>query len=231
MQVLRLVCFANSVRMTAVLKYSCCLLECVGFGDADGKVANAPDDADALSHADGAAGVEQVEKVRTLEGQLVSGQQRKSFSQLWTGSLVGKQRAGLGEQRLCLGFVRVEVLPESRNVGVLEVVNGELQLLFKTNLAVRDRRSGIRVARPHDVINGIDVLDEGGDALETVGELGADGVQIEAAALLEVGELRDLESVEHDLPADAPCAPGGPLPVVFFELQVMLGEIDANCFK
>ena len=69
------------------------------------------------------------------------------------------------------------------------------------------------------------------DALQAVGELGADGVEIESAALLEVGELGDLQAVEHDLPADAPCAARGPLPVVFFKLEVVVLEVDADGFK
>jgi hypothetical protein len=43
----------------------------VDFGYADDEVADAGHDADALGDRDGAAGVEEVEGVRALEGQLV----------------------------------------------------------------------------------------------------------------------------------------------------------------
>ena len=81
---------------------------------------------------------------------------------------------------------------------------------------------------PDDVVDGIDILEEGGDALEAVGEFGAHGVEIDAAALLEVGELGDLQTVEHDLPADAPGGKRGRFPVVLFKLDVVAGEVDAD---
>src|SRR5437588_4438646 len=43
-----------------------------GFGDADGELANAGDDADTLRHTDGASRVEQVEKMRAFQAELVS---------------------------------------------------------------------------------------------------------------------------------------------------------------
>ena len=55
-----------------------------------------------------------------------------------------------------------------------------------------------------------------------------DRVEVDAAALLEVGELRDLEAVEHHLPSDAPGAERGRLPVVFFELDVVLAQVNAD---
>ena len=48
------------------------------------------------------------------------------------------------------------------------------------------------------------------------------GLQLQAARLLEVGELGDLHAVEHHLPADAPGAERGRLPVVLLEAEVVL---------
>ncbi len=105
----------------------------------------------------------------------------------------------------------------------------------QADLAVGDFPAGLAIFRwldgPDDVVDGIDVLEEAGDALEAIGDLAGDGVEVHAAALLEVGELCDLEAVEHDLPADAPGAADGPLPVVFFELDVVLAEVDADGFE
>ncbi len=67
---------------------------------------------------------------------------------------------------------------------------------------------------------------EHADALNAVGQLGAHGPAVEAAHLLEVGELADLHAVQHHLPAYAPGAQGRGFPVVLFEAQIMLGEID-----
>ncbi len=63
--------------------------------------------------------------------------------------------------------------------------------------------------------------EEHGDALQAVGDLGADRLELEAARLLEVGELGDLHAVEHHLPADAPRAERRRLPVVLLEAQVV----------
>ena len=51
--------------------------------------------------------------------------------------------------------------------------------------------------------------------------------QVDAADLLEVGELRDLLAVEHHLPADAPGAERRRLPVVLLEADVVLPRVDA----
>ncbi len=55
--------------------------------------------------------------------------------------------------------------------------------------------------------------------------------EIDAAALLEIGELRDFEAVQHHLPAHAPCAERWILPVVFFEFQIVFAEVDADGFE
>jgi hypothetical protein len=74
-------------------------------------------------------------------------------------------------------------------------------------------------------------LQKADEPLEAIGELSGDQIEIDAAALLEVGELRDFEAVEHDLPADAPGSERRGLPVVLFKLDVVLAEIDADGFQ
>ena len=118
--------------------------------------------------------------------------------------------------------MEVEELPQHLDVGELEVVFRELELVLEAHVAVGDAGS------PFDVIDAVDILEECRDALEAVSQLGRDEVEIEAATLLEVGELGDLEAIEHHLPADAPGAEGGGFPVVLFELDVVLGEVDAD---
>ena len=54
------------------------------------------------------------------------------------------------------------------------------------------------------------------------------GSQVEAAQLLEVRELGGLHAVDPDLPALAPGAQRGALPVVLDEAHVVLGEVDAE---
>jgi len=81
---------------------------------------------------------------------------------------------------------------------------------------------------PLDVIHALDVLEVHRDALEPVRELDGDGVQIDPARLLEVGELGHLHPVAPDLPAQAPGAQRGRLPVVLDEPDVVLERLDAH---
>ncbi len=71
-------------------------------------------------------------------------------------------------------------------------------------------------------------MQKGGDAFQTIGDFRRDGIEIEAATLLEVGELGDLQAIEHDLPADTPGPQRGRFPVVFFKLEVVLAKVNAD---
>ena len=86
-------------------------------------------------------------------------------------------------------------------------------------------------AAPLHVEHVVDLLQEHRDAFHAVGDLAGDRRQVHAAHLLEIGELRDLGSVQHHLPADAPGAERRRLPVVFFEPDVVLPRIDADRFE
>ena len=85
----------------------------------------------------------------------------------------------------------------------------------------------LHAAAPLEVEDVVDPLQEHRDALEAVGDLARDRRQVDAADLLEVGELRDLQAVEQHLPADAPGAERRRLPVVLLEADVVLPRIDA----
>src|SRR5947199_12285 len=65
-------------------------------------------------------------------------------------------------------------------------------------------------------------------ALDAVGDLRGDRREVDAAGLLKIRELRDLHAVEQDLPADAPRAEGGRLPVVLFEADVVAGQVESE---
>src|SRR5207244_13193193 len=64
-----------------------------------------------------------------------------------------------------------------------------------------------------------------------VGELGRDRGELDAAGLLEVGELRNLHAVEHHLPADAPRTERRRFPVVLLEADIVLARIDATSLE
>src|SRR5579864_1027570 len=114
------------------------------------------------------------------------------------------------------------------DLSVFKVVNRHLQLILIAHISVRHHASALRVLSPDDLINAVHVLQKCRDALQPIGQLGADRTKIDPAALLEVSELRDLQPVEHYLPADAPCSQRWRFPVVFFKLNVVLAQVNAN---
>ena len=81
---------------------------------------------------------------------------------------------------------------------------------------------------PVHVEHVVDLLQEHRDAFHAVRELARDRRQVDAADLLEIGELRDLRPVEHHLPADAPGAKRRRLPVVLLEPDVVVARVDAD---
>ncbi len=176
------------------------------------EITHALDDADALGHRNRAAGVEQVEQVRALQHLIVSRQHREA---LLIGIVVV-----LREQFFALGFVFAEEAPQAVDIRHLEVVNRKLQLVGEAHVGV------FHALGPLDVVNAFDALQERDQPLQTVSDFGRHQIQIDAAALLEVGELRDLLAVQHHLPADAPGAERGRFPVVLFELNIVLRKIE-----
>ena len=82
---------------------------------------------------------------------------------------------------------------------------------------------------PDQIKDTLDALQVHCEALEAVGNLSGDRATLEAADLLEVGELRHLHPVQPDLPAEAPCAQGRGLPVVFDEPNVVHEGVDTDC--
>ncbi len=115
--------------------------------------------------------------------------------------------------------------PELGDIGGLEIVDGPLHLALVVNVAVFDPLG------PLEVVDIVDPLDVHGDPFGAVGQLRADGTAIEAADLLEVGELGDLHPVEPHLPAESPGADGRRFPVVLHEADVVLQRIDAEALE
>src|SRR5205809_514190 len=104
--------------------------------------------------------------------------------------------------------MQIEKLPQGRDIRHLEVVDRVLQLILIADVAVGE------AAAPIDIVDAVFDLQKRSEALESVGKLGRDQVQINAATLLKISELRDFQTIQHDLPADAPGAEGGGFPVV-----------------
>ena len=108
------------------------------------------------------------------------------------------------------------------HVGLVEVVPAHLVLGLAERLAVGD------AGRVGDVLEVGDPLQRHHDALDPVGDLHRYRVQGQAAGLLEVGELGDLQAVQPHLPAQSPRAQGGRGPVVLHEPHVVRGQVDAE---
>src|SRR5688500_15662882 len=162
-----------------------------------GELADAQDVGGALGDADAAARIEDVEQVRALEAVLERRQDEAGI----------EQRARKGKRLVEeVPVQRGEVGP--RHLYLAEGVLRLLDLLLQAHLAIP------HAAAPFEVEDVVHALQEHGNPLEAVGDLARDRLEIEAAHLLKIGELRDLRAVEQHLPADAPGAQRRRLPVV-----------------
>ena len=104
----------------------------------------------------------------------------------------------------------------------VKAVLGELLLFQEPNIAIRF------VPRPAQGIHALHVLQERADALEAVSELHRNRIEVHPSTLLKVSELRDFQTVEEHLPANAPRAERGRFPIVFLEADVVFLERDAQ---
>ena len=125
-------------------------------------------------------------------------------------------------QILSLLLVQVELSANGLRVAAVETVLGELLLLRQTNFPV-----GL-VRGPAQVVHARGILEKRANALQSVCQLYRDRVEINPAALLEVGELRDFQPIQQDLPADAPRAKRRRLPVIFLKANIVLFQRNAN---
>ena len=182
----------------------------IGLAARLGDGADAQDVIGTLDRGQRAAGIEQIESVAALHDAVVCGQRQLAL------------QAGMA-----LGLVVVKLLTHHLDVGDLKVIGTELALVLEEHVAIGHGRTVGQVA-PHQVVNGVDALGVHGDTLQAIGDLDGHGVDLDTAHLLEVRKLRDLHTVEPDLPAKAPGAQGRALPVVLDKADVMVVGVQAN---
>ena len=84
---------------------------------------------------------------------------------------------------------------------------------------------------PGQVIDILDALQVHRQAFDAVGDFAGDRLAVDAADLLEIGELRHLHAVHPDLPAQTPGTKRRVLPVVLDETYVVLLEVEAERFE
>ncbi len=112
--------------------------------------------------------------MRALQRQLVGSKYRKAFQR---ERIHLRQTFGLIQQLQTLGLIELQVFPELGDIGIIEAVRRELLLFRQPHLAISHRAAGVRLHRPHNVVDGIDILQKAGDSLETIGNLAADRIR------------------------------------------------------
>jgi hypothetical protein len=131
------------------------------------------------------------------------------------------------QQRLALGLGVAEMPQQELRVGLLEIVARVFLLGLKEDVAVGDPVLAL-AAVEIEIEHVVHVLHIHGEPFEPVGQFARDGIAVEAADLLKIGELGHLHSVEPDFPAEAPGAERRALPIVLDEADVVLEGIDAE---
>src|ERR1700716_944086 len=178
-----------------------------------GEIAHAQDVALPLGDADHAARVQKVETVR-------------GFYAL----LVGRQRQLALDQPLAFLLRVGEVAEQHVGIGDLEIVGRLLLLVLQEDVAVGQRHFRIG-AIERQVVDRLLVEEIHRQPLQPVGDLARHEVDLDAADLLEIGELADLRAIAPDFPAQAPGAERRALPIVLDEADVMQGRVDADCLQ
>src|SRR5690625_470877 len=145
-----------------------------------------------------------------LEGLLVCGQgQRYSKQTLRLALLIGK----MSKEYLC--------------ISMLEIKFRLLDLILVEHITIVD---GVAIGGvcPDQVINTFYPLQIHSQTLDAVCNLARGRHAIEAANLLEIGKLRDLHTIEPDLPTQTPGPEGGVLPIILDEAYIVLLGIDTQ---
>ena len=173
-----------------------------------GEVAHALEVALTFGHANRAARVQNVEGVRCFEHVGIGGNGQALF-----------------DEHFGFGFVEVEELRHPLDVGGVEVVDAHLVFVLPQHFIVGDAR------RVDDFLEVVYPLQRHDDAFQPVGDFHRHGVQVEAARLLEVGELRDFQPIQPDFPAQPPSAQRGRFPVVFDKAHVVFAQVNAQRFQ
>src|SRR3990167_1881325 len=129
------------------------------------EVPDAEDVFHAFRHADGAAGVEEIERVGTFLDELVA-----------------RQNESGGEEAFGLGFERIKQPEQNGRIRFLEIVRRLLPLVALVHFCVGE------TIVPLQVIDVIDALKRHADAFESVGEFDRDRVELDPADFLEIRE-------------------------------------------
>jgi len=124
-----------------------------------------------------------------------------------------------------LCFTEIIHLAQIVDIGHFKVIGTVLDLTAQQNVPIGD------VAVPPDRRESVDALQHHHDALEAIGDLNRDRVELKPTGLLKVGELRDLLAIQPHFPTQAPGSQRRGLPVILHKTNVMDRWIDPECPK
>ena len=141
--------------------------------------------------------------------------------------LISRQRQLALDQPAALLLRIGEVAEQHVGIGVLEIVGRLLALVLQEDVAVGQRH--LRVgAIERQVVDRLLVEQVHGEPFQAIGDLARNEIDVDAADLLEVGELADLRAVAPHFPAQPPGAERRALPIVLDETDVVQGGVDAD---
>ena len=176
--------------------------------DTGGQGADPADIGGAFRDGDGAAGIQQIERVRALHALVI-----------------GRPRQSHFHERAAFLFVIIEMLEEHGRVAAVEVVLRLLHFVLVVDVAVSN------AFIPSEIVDAVHALQIHGDAFEAVGDFHGSRRKIQAAHLLEIRELAHFHAVEPDFPAEAPGAQSGRFPVILHKTDVVFCGVDAEGAK
>jgi len=175
----------------------------ISFGTLPGESADPGNIAGSFVHADRAAGIKQVECVRSFEATIVS-----------------RKYHPLPDQPLGLFFIILKVAFVNFGIRTLKIKLRKFPFVLQVDIPVG------HVIVPPDIEKRILFLEEHRDTLKTVGDLARDDIEIDRPALLEISELGNLKAVKPDLPSQSPGTKCRGLPIIFHETDIMSQRID-----
>ncbi len=88
-----------------------------------------------------------------------------------------------------------------------------------------------RAIAPDQVVNAVHALDIHRQTFQTVGDFTGHRLALQAADLLEVGELRHFHAIQPHFPAESPGAQRRVFPVIFHETDVVNGRVHTQLFQ
>ena len=115
-------------------------------------------------------------------------------------------------------------------IGGLKIIMRKLNFIAMKHIAIADGLliiAAIKI-KLKPVIRALHIH---GETFQTIGQLARHQLAINAANLLEIGELRDFHAIAPDLPAQPPSAQSRAFPIIFHKANIMRHRVNAQHFQ